>query len=486
MDALPLSWPLAGRRVVLFGAGPLARRKLALLRKTEARIEIYPVSQAARPDGDGGGESRPHPPTDSRQNDSNPTSSGLHVHPSAAWPAGAELNGAAFVIVALEDAADAERAAGLARAAGVPVNVVDRPELSDFHIPAIIDRGEVTIAVATGGTAPALARDVRAAIEAAVPASTQALAGFAKAIRGQVRQVRDYDRRRQVWEAILRGPAGERARAGDFEAAERLARAAIAGEERAGVVHIVGAGPGDPELLTLKALRVLQDADVIIYDRLVDPRILDMARRDADRLYVGKARAKHSVPQDQINAMMIAEARAGRRVVRLKGGDPFVFGRGGEELEALREAGVAAHVVPGITAALGCAAAAQVPLTHRDHAQAVTFITGHAQTGGAPNLDWRALAGANHTVVVYMGAANAGEVSRRLIEAGREAATPALIVENGAREDQRLIRSRLEALAVDVARLDLKSPSLLIIGEVAALANAEDASRYWRAAAEAA
>ena len=445
MDAFPLSWPLAGRRVALFGAGEFARRKLALLEKTPAEVVVY-------------GE---------------------------AWPAAEDLCGAAFAIVALEDGAEAERAAALVRQAGVPLNVVDRPDLSDFHIPAIVDRGELTIAIASGGTAPALARDVRAAIEAAVPASTTQLSAFAKQIRAKVRAIRDYDLRRLVWERILRGPAGERARVGDFKAAEKLALDEVENTERRGVVHIVGAGPGDPELLTLKALRTLQDADLIVHDRLVEPRILDMARRDADRMYVGKERSKHSVPQDQINALLIAEAKAGRRVVRLKGGDPFVFGRGGEELDALREAGVEAHIVPGITAALGCAASAQVPLTHRDYAQAVTFVTGHAKTGGALDLDWAALSAPQHTLVIYMGAANAAEVSSRLLGAGRNGATPALSVENGTRPDQRLIRSTLAALADDVAHLDLKSPTLLIVGEAAAQANGEDAAAFARAAEQA-
>ncbi len=437
MDAFPLSWPLEGRRVAVFGAGEFARRKLALLAKTPAAVTTY--------SGEGD------------------------------WPSVDELRGAAFVIVAFEDRAAAERGAALARAAGVPVNVVDQPDLSDFHIPAIVDRGELTIAIATGGTAPALARDVRAAIEAAVPASTTQLSGFAKSIRGAVRAIRDYDTRRLVWERILCGPAGERARAGDFAGAEALARQEIENPSRRGVVHIVGAGPGDPELLTLKALRTLQDADLIVHDRLVDKRVLDMARRDADFIYVGKVRSKHSVPQNQINDLLVAEARAGKRVVRLKGGDPFVFGRGGEELEALRFAGVEAHVVPGITAALGCAASAQVPLTHRDHAQAVTFVTGHAKTGGALDLDWAALAVVNHTLVIYMGVANIAEVSARLLEAGRAATIPALIIENGTRPNQRLVRSTLGALAADVAGLDLASPSLLIVGEVAALAHAEQA-----------
>ncbi len=466
MDAFPLSWPLAGRQVALIGAGEFARRKLNLLIKTPAEIVVWDAVSRLE---------------DPRHEDSKKLQADAAfatVRFNAGWPSADALKSTAFVIVALEDRAEADRAAALVREAGAPLNVVDRPDLSDFHIPAIVDRGELTIAIATGGTAPALARDVRAAIEAAAPASLTQLSRFAKSIRGAVRAIADYDTRRLVWERILRGPAGERARAGDFAAAETLAAQEIANPDRRGVVHIVGAGPGDPELLTLKALRTLQDADLIVHDRLVDPRILDMARRDAERIYVGKTRSKHSVPQDQINELLVAQAQAGRRVVRLKGGDPFIFGRGGEELEALKAAGLETHVVPGITAALGCAAATQLPLTHRDHAQAVTFITGHAKTGGALDLDWSALAAANHTLVVYMGAANAAEVSARLLDAGRAGDTPAVIIENGARPEQRAIASTLATLASDVARLDLKSPTLLIVGEAAALADAKQVSEF--------
>lgn len=464
MDAFPLSWPLTGRRVALIGSGEFARRKLGLLIKTPAEIEVWDAVSRVE-------ESR-----DEHSSKLQDDSSFARVSFNAGWPSAEDLNGAVFVLVAIEDREAASRAAALVREAGVALNVVDRPDLSDFHIPAIVDRGEVTIAIATGGTAPALARDVRAAIEAAVPASVTQLSRFAKSIRGAVRAIADYDTRRLVWERILRGPAGERARIGDFAAAEALAEQEIANPDRRGVVHIVGAGPGDPELLTLKALRTLQDADLIVHDRLVDARILDMARRDAGRIYVGKARSKHSVPQEQINELLVAQAQAGRRVVRLKGGDPFVFGRGGEELEALKAAGVEAHVVPGITAALGCAAAIQLPLTHRDYAQALTLITGHAKTGGALDLDWKALSAAQHTLVVYMGAVNAAEVRAHLLDAGRAQETPVVIVENGSRPEQRAIATTLGALAGDVARLDLKSPSLMIVGEAAALADAKTVS----------
>jgi uroporphyrin-III C-methyltransferase/precorrin-2 dehydrogenase/sirohydrochlorin ferrochelatase len=251
----------------------------------------------------------------------------------------------------------------MGRAAGAQVNVVDRPALSDFHTPALIDRDEVVIGVATGGSAPILARDVRSRIEAVLPAGLTQVAKLARDLRDTViANVPDFMARRRFWEKAFRGPAADLAAAGQTaEARREMLRLLNVAAPEQGVVHIVGAGPGDPELLTLKALRVLQDADVIIHDRLVPDAILDRARRDARRLYVGKARAEHSVPQDQIEALMIEEARQGHRVVRLKGGDPFVFGRGGEELEAMRRAGVPVFVVPGITAAIGCAASAGIP-----------------------------------------------------------------------------------------------------------------------------
>jgi uroporphyrin-III C-methyltransferase/precorrin-2 dehydrogenase/sirohydrochlorin ferrochelatase len=447
MDALPISLPLKGRRVVLFGGGERARAKLEILTKTPAQIVVY---------ADAPGEAF--------------AGEGVSVRPL--WPAPEALEGAAFAIVALEDGREAAAAARLAREAGLLVNAVDRPDLSDFHMPAIVDRGDVTVAVATAGAAPALARHVRGLIEAALPQSLSLLAAFSKNVRGLIAGASpDHDKRRTLWDRVLNGAAGDYARSGQFLRAEMAVKDEIARGAPAGLVHIVGAGPGDPELLTLKALRALQEADVIVYDKLVDPRILDLARRDARRVFVGKARGKVSVAQDDINALLVREARAGARVVRLKGGDPFVFGRGGEEVDVLRAAGVDAFVVPGITAALGCAAAAGTPLTHRDHAQAVTFITGHARSGETSDVDWRALTAANHTIVVYMGASNAGEIGERLVAAGRDGATPVLIIENGTRPDQRLFASTLASLGADAAVLAPDKPALLIIGGVAALAD---------------
>lgn len=432
MEAFPISWPLAGRTVALIGRGAFVERKRTLLAKTPARLIEFSET-----------------------------------------PAPEQLFEAAFVIVAYEDRAEAEAGAAAARAAGKPVNVVDQPDLSDFHVPAIVDRGGISIGVGSGGVAPTLARDVRAAIEAAVPPSTAQVYELARRIRQDMRRARpDYAARRALWERVLRGAPGEAARRGDLEGAEALARRMITADiAPTGAVWLVGAGPGDPELLTLKALRCLQDADLVVYDRLVDPRILDLARRDAEFRFVGKARADHALPQEDIQALLVEAALAGKRVVRLKGGDPFVFGRGGEELEALRAAGVEAHVVPGITAALGCAAAVGAPLTHRDHADAVTLLTATGKAGPLP-LENRALADPRQTLVIYMGAHVAAEVAQRLLAAGRAPETPALIVENGTRETERVIPATLAGLAQAAARARLQGPALLIIGAVAGLAEA--------------
>lgn len=442
MHALPLSWPLEGRRVVLIGEEPLLSRKVTLLAKTPATLSVYDFSET-----------------------------------QGNWPSLADLDGAALIIVAFTDRVRAEQGAYLAKAARVPVNVVDQPDLTDFHVPAIIDRGALSIGVASGGTAPVLARETRRRIEAAVPPSEAQLAAWAERLSPRLRSLfPDVDARRRIWEQLLDSPFSEQARSGDIDGAEAGALAAVRdGQPLKGSVAIVGAGPGDPELLTLKALRHLSSADVLIYDRLVSPAILDLVRRDAHRLYVGKARSHHSVPQDQIHALMVEEALKGQRVVRLKGGDPFIFGRGGEELAALKAEGIDTVVVPGITAALGCAAATGVPLTHRDHAQAVTFLTGHARPDAegrvAPNLDWVGLARPNHTLVVYMGIETAAMTALQLIAAGREPATPVLVVENGTRPDQRQILTPLTDLPSALEVFAPTGPALLIIGEVAALAD---------------
>jgi uroporphyrin-III C-methyltransferase/precorrin-2 dehydrogenase/sirohydrochlorin ferrochelatase len=448
MLALPLSWPLQDRHVVLIGAGAWAQRKLNLLGRTPAKLTVF------APVGDETFDTR--------------------AFVERRWPDAAELADAALIIVAFEDRKLAEQGAALARTSKAPLNVVDFPDLSDFNVPAIIDRGALSIGVATGGSAPVLARETRRKIEAAVPPSETHIADFAQRLSPVLRdRIQDVDQRRHVWEELLASPAAELARTGKVAEAVALATTAIGQPRPAkGVVHLVGAGPGDPELLTLKALRLLSEADVIVYDRLVGDGIMDLARRDSERFYVGKQRSNHSVPQDQIHDLLVEHARAGKRVVRLKGGDPFVFGRGGEEVDALRAAGIDVHVTPGITAALGCAASSAVPLTHRDHAQSVTFVTGHSRDGDHGNpltLDWQALAAAHHTLVVYMGVATAAELSENLTRHGRAPETPVLIVENGTRPDETRTLTDLRGLHDTIAAHPPKGPALLLIGEVAAL-----------------
>jgi uroporphyrin-III C-methyltransferase/precorrin-2 dehydrogenase/sirohydrochlorin ferrochelatase len=448
MRSFPAFFPLEGRRIAVVGEGPMAEAKARLFEGSPA--EVVRFSEAP-----------------------------------------GDLSGFALVFVALDDPAQRAAAVDAARRAGVPVNVVDGPAHSDFYTPAIVDRGELVIGVSTSGAAPTLARDLRARIEAIVPAAYAHVAAFARRIRNRVLARRsNFEGRRRAWEAILRGAAGERALKGDIEGADALAEKVLAGDQRAtGVVHLVGAGPGDPELLTLKALRVMQDADVVFYDKLVDARVLDLVRRDAERVYVGKQRGRHAIPQREIENLMIAAAHKGRRVVRLKGGDPFVFGRGGEELQTLRAAGIETHVVPGITAALGCAAEVGVPLTHRDHAQAVTFVTGHVQktaignrpsaiddepadsVSRLPNLDWSALAAPLHTIVVYMGVETAAHTAAKLIEAGRDPATPVLVIENGTTPRARRVRGMLRDLPELMEQGAITGPAILIIGEVVSLAN---------------
>ena len=273
----------------------------------------------------------------------------------------------------------------------------------------------------------------------------------------------------------MRGPVAEAVYANDDERAESLMSEALArfssesGAEDFGPVHIVGAGPGDPELLTLKAFRLIQQADIVFHDKLVSAEIMDMVRRDADRVPVGKSKGEHLVPQDGIHELMIAAAREGKRVVRLKGGDPFIFGRGGEEVEALRTAGIEATVVPGISSAMGCAASANVPLTHRDHAQTLTFVTGHAQKGGVPDLDWEGLAKPHQTVVVFMGVGTSAIISQKLREAGLSGETPVAVIENGTRANETRGFGTLEALPQIIETNGIKGPALLIIGEVAGL-----------------
>lgn len=449
MRQFPAFFNLEGARIAIFGDGDEASRKLHLFRDSGADVVLI------------GGFADPALATE--------FAGWVRTLPREETAAG--LAGARLAIIAETD--EAARAAALAavRARAIPVNVVDQPEDCDFTVPSILDRGEIVAAIGSGGAAPVLAKNIRAKLEALLPQRIGEFAALAGSLRGFVAgAIPDNLARRRFWERALSGPAAEAAYAGDLARAETLIREAArnTGQPR-GVVHIVGAGPGDPELLTLKALRLIQEADIVYYDRLVSPEIISLIRRDAARVPVGKSKGDHSVPQAEIHARMIASAREGLRVVRLKGGDPFIFGRGGEELEAIRAEGIEAHVVPGISSALGCAASAGVPLTHRDHAQALTFVTGHAKEGGLPDLDWAALARPAQTVVVFMGVDTAPIIAERLIGAGRAPETPVAVIENGTRPNEVRVFGTLEELPFLVEEEGIAGPALLIIGEVAGL-----------------
>ena len=360
-----------------------------------------------------------------------------------------------------------------AQAQGIPVNVVDDPELSSYITPAIVDRSPLVIAISTGGGVPVLARLMRARLESLIPAGFGRLARFASRFRDRVKhRCTDVEQRRAFWESVLEGPLAERVMNGDERLAESelLQRLAAGDSTPTGAVYLVGAGPGNPDLLTFRALRLMQQADVVLYDSLVAPELLELVRRDAERIFVGKQRANHSMAQEEINALMLRLAQQGRRVLRLKGGDPFTFGRGGEEIELLAQQHIPFEVVPGITSASGAAAYAGIPLTHRDHAQSVVFVTGHKKDGSI-QLDWPALTRPDQTVVVYMGLAMAAEICAAFIAHGKPAATPAAVVHRATTEQQRTLVGTLETLPALLAASSITSPALIIVGEVVALSS---------------
>lgn len=356
---------------------------------------------------------------------------------------------------------------------GILVNVVDDPELSTYITPAIIDRSPLVIAVSTGGGVPVLARLIRARLESLIPAGFGQLARFAARFRERVKQRFDnVEARRAFWESVLEGPVAEAVMHGneamaDSEMEKRLAEAS---SKPLGAVYLVGAGPGNPDLLTFRALRLMQQADVVLYDNLVASELLDLVRRDAERIYVGKARANHTLPQEDINLLMVRLAREGRRVLRLKGGDPFTFGRGGEEIQTLAEHDIPFEVVPGITSASGAASYAGIPLTHRDYAQSVTFVTGHKKDGTI-QLDWPALTRPDQTVVVYMGLTMAADLCQAFIAHGKAPDTPAAVVEWATTQRQRTVIGTLESLPQVISRYEVRSPALIIVGEVVNLAD---------------
>lgn len=450
MDYLPLFFDLRGRSCLLVGGGTIALRKARLLHKAGTAIKM--VAPAAGDElqalvGESGGE----------------------WIKSLYEPQ--HLDGVVLVISATDIEDVNRRVAEDCRQRQIPVNVVDNPQLCSVIMPAIVDRSPLVIGITSGGEAPVLSRMVRALLESSIPAAYGQLAQLASRFRGRVKErFGDGEQRRRFWEKALSGPVKELVFSGNMAAAEQSLEKQLASEETeaGGEVYLVGAGPGDPDLLTFKALRLMQQAEVVLYDRLVSAPILEMVRRDAERIYVGKQRSQHALPQTQINQLLLDLARQGKRVLRLKGGDPFIFGRGGEEIELLAEQGIPFQVVPGITAASGCASYSGIPLTHRDYAQSVRFVTGHLKNGSS-DLSWIELINDDQTLVFYMGLTGIKTICDQLIAHGKNADTPAAIIEKGTTPEQEVHISTLAQLPHYVAQSNIRAPTLLIIGGVVAL-----------------
>jgi uroporphyrin-III C-methyltransferase/precorrin-2 dehydrogenase/sirohydrochlorin ferrochelatase len=452
VEFLPVFLRIHDRDCLVVGGGEIAARKVALLRRAGGRVTVVAPGLC---------------PALAQQKES-----GAIAHRAAAFQA-PDVEAFALVVAATADAAVNTAVSAAARARNIPVNVVDQPELCTFIFPSIVDRSPVLVAVSTGGASPVLARLLRARLETLIPAGYGRLAEIMQRFRGRVGQrFGNTVLRRRFWERILHGPVSEMIFAGREPAAleliERELTAATAVELTQGAVYLIGAGPGDPDLLTFRALRLMQQADVVLYDRLVTPQILDMVRREAERIYVGKRRDYHTVRQEEINHILVDLARQGKKVVRLKGGDPFIFGRGGEEIATLAEQGIPFQVVPGITAANGCAAYAGIPLTHRDYAQSVAFVTGHSRDP-AIGLDWGSLIQPQQTLVIYMGLTGLSTICRELIAHGMNPGMPIALIEQGTTDEQRVLIGTLETLPEKIAGSNVHAPTLLIVGEVVKL-----------------
>ena len=452
MEFLPVFLTLQQRPCLVVGGGAVAHRKLALLLRAGAAVHVVAIAASA---------------------DIRDMAAAGRLRLSERAFREADVNGQTLVIAATNDTATNDLVSRAAQARGILVNAVDQPSSSSVIMPSIVDRSPVIIAIGTGGNAPVLARMLRAKLESLIPPAYGDLAQLLGSLRDRVRSViPDGAGRRRFWESVLEGPVAELFFAGRRQQAvaaieSALDRSAAAPPAR-GEVFLIGTGPGDPDLLTFRALRLMQNADVVIYDRLVGADIVDLCRRDAERIYVGKAKSKHAVEQEEINELLVRRAQAGQRVARLKGGDPFMFGRGGEEIEQLAAAGIAFQVVPGITAALGCAAYAGIPLTHRDHAHSCLFVTAH-QRDGALDLDWDVLIRDHQTLVVYMGVSTLPALVDGLIAHGAGSELPAAIVERGTTPRQRVLCAALAELPDRAARAAIESPATVIIGEVVRL-----------------
>lgn len=451
MDYFPVFLDLKKRRCLLVGGGEVATRKGRMLAKAGAVLRIVA------------------PEISAELRELANTSGGELLQREYRT---SDLQDCVLAIAATDIESLNEKISTDAQALQLPVNVVDTPALCTYITPAIIDRSPLVIAVSSGGEAPVLARLVRAKLETLIPTGYGKLAQIASQWRERIKaRFSDGDSRRKFWEKILQGPAAELMMNGQEEAANSFIRNELASDQSQltqGEVYLVGGGPGDPELLTLRALRLMQQADVVLYDRLVSDGVMELVRRDAERIYVGKRRSEHAMEQENINQLLVDLAKQGKRVLRLKGGDPFIFGRGGEEIELLAQHNIPFQVVPGITAASGCAAYAGIPLTHRDYAQSVRFVTGHLKSDDT-NLSWPELANPTQTLVFYMGLVGLKEICESLIAHGRAADTPVALIEKGTTQEQRVLIADLMSIADVVAANDVHAPTLFIVGEVVKL-----------------
>lgn len=447
MDYLPIFADVRDKLCLVVGGGAVGKRKAGVLLEAGANVRVVAPQIE---------------PALAEQQRVEAIVSGFEAQ---------HLDGVMLVIAATNDRSVNRQVSELARARNIPVNVVDDPELCSFIMPAIMDRSPLMVAFSSGGASPVLTRMMRGRLETMIPQNYSLLAGFAERFRELVKQrVTNPAKRRIFWENVLEGVIAEKVLSGDENSAEAMLLKMLASEDNIlrGEVYLVGAGPGDPDLLTFRALRLMQKADVVVYDNLVSRPIVDMTRRDAERIYVGKKRDDHTLRQEEINELLVRLAKQGKRVLRLKGGDPFIFGRGGEEIETLAAEGIPFQVVPGITAASGVSAYAGIPLTHRDHAQSCIFVTGHLKDGSM-NLDWEALARPKQTIVVYMGLHGLATLCAELVAHGLPGDTPIAIVQQGTTKNQRVITGTLATLPGKAEVEELHAPTLIIVGGVVTL-----------------
>lgn len=452
MDYLPLFYKVENQQVLLVGGGQVALRKAKLLLRANAKLKLVAIDICDELE--------------------KLLESEEHEIFARAYLS-EDIHQVSLIIAATNNLELNQQIANDAADLKIPVNVVDQPQLCSFIFPSIVDRSPLLVAVSSGGKSPVLARLLRSRLETFIPSGYGALTIFLGDFRSKVKKkITSLSARMRFWEKVINGPAAELLLAGKSDQAESLVETMLSEvdneEFTQGEVYLVGAGPGDPDLLTFRALRLMQQADVVLYDRLVSQEILNMTRQDAEKVHVGKQRASHTMQQEEISSLLVTLAKSGKRVLRLKGGDPFIFGRGGEEIEQLAESKIPFQVVPGITAASGCSSYAGIPLTHRDYAQSVIFVTGHMKNNQC-DLAWGSLVQTNQTVVIYMGLISLPFICEQLIKHGRASSTPIALIQQGTTSNQKIYIGTLQTLPDIIKVNDVQAPTLIIVGEVVEL-----------------